>query len=353
MVARGGKRRGPWRLGPRGGAWGAEVSAQLRKMRDLRKRAADISAAEAGFCRQARARLEHLCEAEAALARHGPPGAPGASARGRSGEGSTLVEANERSLEFMLADHVLRAGHLDTARLAAAEGRLEDLVDLEIFSQARGVTEALRGGSCREALAWCAEHAARLRRAGSRLEFRVRKKEFLELVRRGQAAAALTHARKELVPLLDGSPETRGEFQQAMATLVFGRPGGPGGGSGAGGHGRPGGSALHGRPRVHVRADRPGHRERSPHQLPPGRLLAGGAALNRLSCHYQAHRRAPGDAPRVLTARLLPRGIEARARALCHPLSVSSSPLEDISTTLKGHYLSLLEEALPNPCARA
>ena len=122
-------------------------------MRDLRKRAADISAAEAGFCRQARARLEHLCEAEAALARHGPPGAPGASARGRSGEGSTLVETNERSLEFMLADHVLRAGHLDTARLAAAEGRLEDLVDLEIFSQARGVTEALRGGGCRSGTA--------------------------------------------------------------------------------------------------------------------------------------------------------------------------------------------------------
>ena len=210
-------------------------------MRDLRKRAADISAAEAGFCRQARARLEHLCEAEAALARYGPPGAPGASARGRAAEGgpegdpggSTLVEANERNLELMLADHVLRAGHLDTARLAAAEGGLEDLVDLDIFGQARGVAAALRSGSCREALDWCAEHAARLRRGGSRLEFRVRKQEFLELVRQGQATAALAHARKDLVPLLDGSQETRAEFQQAMATLVYARPGGERGGGGA------------------------------------------------------------------------------------------------------------------------
>ena len=223
-----------------------EGGEQLRKMRDLRKRAAELSEAEAGFCRQARARLEHLRDAEAALTRRGPVlGSPVGAGAGEGG--GTLVEANERNLERMLADHVLRAGHVGTARLAAAECQLDDLIDLKVFGAALEVAQALRRGSCAEALAWCAEHAPRLRRMGSHLEFRVRKQEFLELVRSGRAVAALAHARRELVPLLDGSSETRAEFQQAMATLVFARTGAGGGEGVAEGNGE-GGSTRGGHP---------------------------------------------------------------------------------------------------------
>jgi macrophage erythroblast attacher len=47
-------------------------------------------------------------------------------------------------------------------------------VELHIFAGAQRVVEALRGHDCGPALAWCDEHRARLRKAKSRLEFKLR-----------------------------------------------------------------------------------------------------------------------------------------------------------------------------------
>lgn len=50
----------------------------------------------------------------------------------------------------------------------------QDLVDSEIFLQARGVLEGLARHNCSAALAWCEENCARLKRLKSKLEFKLR-----------------------------------------------------------------------------------------------------------------------------------------------------------------------------------
>lgn len=50
----------------------------------------------------------------------------------------------------------------------------QPLVELHIFAGAQRVVEALRAHNCGPALAWCEENRARLRKAKSRLEFKLR-----------------------------------------------------------------------------------------------------------------------------------------------------------------------------------
>ncbi|GBG67735.1 hypothetical protein CBR_g863 [Chara braunii] len=94
----------------------------------------------------------------------------------------------------------------------------EDLVDVEIFLDARRVIEALQRRDCSEALAWCAENKSKLKKTKSKLEFKLRVQEFIELVRAERMMEAIVYARKHLAPW--GSTNMK-ELQQAMATLAF------------------------------------------------------------------------------------------------------------------------------------
>lgn len=60
------------------------------------------------------------------------------------------------------------------------------LCNVPTLPSGRDVVDALRRRDCEPALAWCAKHSARLRRVKSRLEFRLRVAEFVELIRARQ-----------------------------------------------------------------------------------------------------------------------------------------------------------------------
>lgn len=78
----------------------------------------------------------------------------------------------------------------------------QPLVELHIFAGAQHVVEALRRHDCGPALAWCEEHRPRLRKAKSRLEFKLR-------VQVGLAARVQARARRawpcSTVPSLPGA----------------------------------------------------------------------------------------------------------------------------------------------------
>ena len=78
----------------------------------------------------------------------------------------------------------------------SASDRSQDLVELELFAQAKKVMDSLRGCNCTTALAWASENRARLKKAKSRLEFDLRLQEFVELARKGALTEALAYARK-------------------------------------------------------------------------------------------------------------------------------------------------------------
>ena len=65
----------------------------------------------------------------------------------------------------------------------------------------------------------CAANAVRLKKIPSALPFLLRLQEYVELVKRGDAQAALAYARIHLAPL---ATEHLAEFKSAIALLVFG-----------------------------------------------------------------------------------------------------------------------------------
>ena len=100
------------------------------------------------------------------------------------------------------------------------------LVDTALHGEVAAVAASLRRGDAQPALAWCDEHRARLKKARSALEFRLRLQQFVQLASAGQAGAAIAHARAHVAPLAAGGAHLS-ELQCAMAFLVF-RPGAPG-----------------------------------------------------------------------------------------------------------------------------
>ena len=71
-------------------------------------------------------------------------------------------------LNRLLVDYLLRSGYMKTARKLAEEKQIEDLVDIEVFEACHKIEESLKNGSTMEALAWCREQVAVMKKAGVR-----------------------------------------------------------------------------------------------------------------------------------------------------------------------------------------
>lgn len=116
-----------------------------------------------------------------------------------------------------------------------ADDFAQALVDVPVFMEIHRVISALQRHSCSEALSWCNENKAVLRKAKvnsgvklhgllmtlaqSTLEFDLRMQEFIELVRGGKFLAAIAYSKKHLSPWHDIHPA---QFRQAMALLAYG-----------------------------------------------------------------------------------------------------------------------------------
>ncbi|KAI0318509.1 CTLH/CRA C-terminal to lish motif domain-containing protein [Amylostereum chailletii] len=121
-------------------------------------------------------------------------------------------------LDRWLVDWSLRRGKEKTARLIASEKGIETLVDIELFMDIRRIEDALRKHSCAEALAWCNENKAALRKAKSTLEFDLRLQEYIELARARKTLEAIAYSKKYLIPW----QETHlAQIKQASALLAY------------------------------------------------------------------------------------------------------------------------------------
>ena len=72
-------------------------------------------------------------------------------------------------LDRLLVDHLLRSGYSESAKQLAQERGIEDLVDLGVFTQCQRIVESLRQGETKEALQWCGENKAALKKSQVRL----------------------------------------------------------------------------------------------------------------------------------------------------------------------------------------
>uniref|UniRef100_A0A1D1XR25 Macrophage erythroblast attacher n=1 Tax=Anthurium amnicola TaxID=1678845 RepID=A0A1D1XR25_9ARAE len=132
--------------------------------------------------------------------------------------GENQAEWNNNRLKRVLVDYMLRMSYYDTAEKLADVNGIQDLVDIDVFLDAKRVIDALRNKEVAPALGWCAENKSRLKKSKSTFEFQLRLQEFIELVRVDSNMQAIAYARKHLAPW--GTSHLK-ELQRVMATLAF------------------------------------------------------------------------------------------------------------------------------------
>lgn len=138
---------------------GPTISGLVERLRGLKRKLEEGRAQEDELLQRCRMRFDYLQAAD-------------------ESEGS-----KKERLQRLIADYLLRQGHDDAARQLAQEAGIEPYLDFDLVLASRGVLASLRAKDCEPALAWCAEHRAKLKKAGSTLELQLRLQQFVELVR--------------------------------------------------------------------------------------------------------------------------------------------------------------------------
>ncbi|KAK6145311.1 hypothetical protein DH2020_022131 [Rehmannia glutinosa] len=173
-----------------------QLNSLVSRLQGLKRKLEEGSRTEHLQAQRCRTRLEHL----------------------ESAEVDNLSEWNNIRLKRILVDYMLRMSYYDTAVKLAESSNIQDLVDIDVFLEAKKVIDALRKKEVAPALAWCADNKSKLKKSKSKFEFQLRLQEFIELVRVENNMRAISYARKYLAPW--GATHMK-ELQRVMATLAF------------------------------------------------------------------------------------------------------------------------------------
>lgn len=123
----------------------ASIDKLLGRLSNLKRKLDEVNKEEEECIRRSKARLEHLKSVTAA-------------------EKQDQRRWRNIKLDRLVVDHMLREGYYDSALLLSKESNIEDLVDMNVFLTAKKVMDSLRQGDCTEALKWCNENKARLKK---------------------------------------------------------------------------------------------------------------------------------------------------------------------------------------------
>ncbi|XP_043693768.1 protein MAEA homolog isoform X2 [Telopea speciosissima] len=172
------------------------LTSLVSRLQGLKRKLEEGSRTENLQAQRCRARLDHLGPAQT----------------------ENVSEWNNTRVKRILVDYMLRMSYYDTAVKLAESNNIQDLVDIDVFQEAKKVIDALQNKEVAPALAWCAENRSRLKKSKSKFEFQLRLQEFIELVRADNNLQAITYTRKYLAPW--GATHMK-ELQRVMATLAF------------------------------------------------------------------------------------------------------------------------------------
>ncbi|KAI4384015.1 hypothetical protein MLD38_009787 [Melastoma candidum] len=173
-----------------------KLTSLVSRLQGLKRKLEERSLTEQLQAQRCRARLDHL----------------------ESADPENLSEWSNVRLKRILVDYMLRMSYYDSAVNLAEASNIQDLVDIDVFLEAKKVMDALQKKEVGPALAWCAENKSRLKKSKSILEFQLRLQEFVELVRAENNMRAIAYARKYLAPW--GATHMK-ELQRVLATLAF------------------------------------------------------------------------------------------------------------------------------------
>ncbi|KAJ3675072.1 hypothetical protein LUZ60_004114 [Juncus effusus] len=171
----------------------ADLTSLVSRLHGIKRKVGEGSRAEAVQVQRCRARIDHLADPDSG-------------------------QWNAARLNRFLVDYMLRMSYYDPASLLANFTDIQELVDIDVFMEARQVVESLQNKKVGPALAWCAENKSRLKKSKSKLEFVLRLQEFIEMIKGKEYLRAIAYARKYLAPW---GPTHMRELQRVTATLAF------------------------------------------------------------------------------------------------------------------------------------
>ncbi|KAJ6350152.1 hypothetical protein OIU78_006346 [Salix suchowensis] len=172
------------------------LTSLVSRLQGLKRKLEEGSRAENLQAQRCRARIDHLESAGA----------------------ENLSEWNNTRMKRILVDYMLRMSYYDTGLKLAESSNMLDLVDIDVFLEAKRVIDALQKREVAPALAWCADNKSRLKKSKSKFEFQLRLQEYVELVRAEDHLRAITYARKYLAPWAATHMK---EMQRVFAIVAF------------------------------------------------------------------------------------------------------------------------------------
>ncbi|CAA0834130.1 LisH/CRA/RING-U-box domains-containing protein [Striga hermonthica] len=172
------------------------LNSLVSRLQGLKRKLEEGSRTEHLQAQRCRTRLEHL----------------------ESAEVDNFPEWNCIRLKRILIDYMLRMSYYETAVKLAESSDIQDLVDIDVFLEAKTVIDALQKKEVAPALLWCADNKSKLKKSKSIFEFQLRLQEFIELVRADNNMRAIQYAQRYLAPW--GATHMK-ELQRVIATLAF------------------------------------------------------------------------------------------------------------------------------------
>lgn len=155
------------------------VDGLLDRLRCLKRKACEVVDDEQAATTLLKKRLLHLKEAAQ------PDPSP-----------AKTEEWRRLRIDRIVIDYLLRTGYFETADQLAKFNDADFLSNLDIFLKAHEVEETLARGDTSKWSDWATDNKSKLRRIKSGLELKIRRQEFVELIKKGEKLEAVKFARK-------------------------------------------------------------------------------------------------------------------------------------------------------------
>lgn len=122
----------------------------------------------------------------------------------------------------LIGDFLIRTGDIEIVReMGKWKPELLEDFDLELEAMRTEIRNSLKQQNLAVCLQWCADHRNNLKRIGSDLEFRLRRQEFIELLRSGDLGSALKSSQKHFPAWLETNYKEIREILALICWLPF------------------------------------------------------------------------------------------------------------------------------------
>lgn len=179
------------------------LETMVDRLRKLKRKMRDLKSEENVAVKRVVARVKHMKDLNLV----------------RSLDSLEYKEWTEKNLQRMIVDHLMRNGQMETGLSAMESYKIEDFCDYEFHNQVQRIKQSLLKRQCTECLQWCQENKAQLKRIRSKLEFRLRLQEFVELAKQRNFKQCLDYANEHL----RGYKDHASELFPVLALLAFPR----------------------------------------------------------------------------------------------------------------------------------